>query len=403
MFIKVLTVSEVNGYIKRIIDNDFILKNTNIKGEISNLKIHSSGHMYFTLKDDNGKINVVMFSNKVETLNFIPENGMNIIIKGKISVYIKDGNYVLYADELKLDGLGELHLSFEKLKEKLRVEGLFEASRKKEMPKNPKKIGVITATTGSVIRDIINVSTRRNKGVDILIYPSLVQGIKASENLISGIKYFNTRKDVDVIILARGGGSIEELWAFNDEKLAYEIFKSKKPIVSAVGHETDFTISDFVSDLRAPTPSAAAELVVSNLSEVKKNLTSKIISLNNSYGKFISNKFKINSLLLGKLQNNNPKHRIKNNLTNLNIILNRMKFSFSERLLKEKQYVSYLSKIMESVNPMNILNKGYAMVLDDAGNIVSSKMQADKIDQGIIKFFDGDSYFYIKKKASERK
>ncbi len=262
MHIKTLTVSQLNRYVKNTLDADFILNNASVKGEISNLKIHSSGHIYFSLKDGGSKINCVMFKSYAYKLKFVPENGMDIVVEGNVSVYEKEGSYQLYCKAMKREGIGDLYIAFEELKEKLKKEGLFDDAHKKEIPRFPKKVGVITSPTGAALRDIINVTKRRNKGIELLIYPALVQGIDASKTIIEGIKILNKVEDVDIIILARGGGSIEELWAFNNEELAYEIYSSKKPIITGVGHETDFTIVDFVSDRRAPTPSAAAEIAV---------------------------------------------------------------------------------------------------------------------------------------------
>ncbi len=258
MYIKTLSVSSLNSYVKKMIDADFILNNLNIKGEISNFKMHSSGHLYFSLKDENSKINCIMFKTYANNLNFKPKDGESVIIKGKVSVYEKDGAYQLYCYEMKQEGIGELYLAFQDLKNKLEKQGLFELKHKRPIPRFPKRIGIITSPTGAAVRDIIHVSRRRNKSIELLLYPALVQGENASEDIIRGLDLLNKIENIDVIILARGGGSIEELWAFNNEKLANAIFNSKKPVITGVGHETDFTIADFVSDMRAPTPSAAA-------------------------------------------------------------------------------------------------------------------------------------------------
>ncbi len=274
MHIKVLTVSDINNYIKRNFDNDFILNNASVKGEISNIKFHSSGHIYFSLKDESSKINCIMFRSSAKSLKFVPENGMKIILQGRISVYEKEGVYQFYCDEMKLDGLGELYIAFEKLKTKLEAKGLFDKNHKKDIPKYARKIGIVTSTTGAAVRDIINVTKRRNKCIDLVIYPSLVQGLDAAEDIINGINVLNARDDIEVIILARGGGSIEDLWCFNDERVADAVYNSKKPIITGVGHEIDYTIVDFVSDRRAPTPSAAAEIAVFDLN----NLLEKIVN-----------------------------------------------------------------------------------------------------------------------------
>ena len=288
MFLKVLTVTEVNNYIKKVFDNDFILKNSKIKGELSNVKVHSSGHIYFSLKDEGGKINGIMFSNYAEDLKIIPEEGMQVVISGKISSYPKDGSYTIYAKEMEVEGVGELHKAFEKLKLDLMEEGLFEEKYKKAIPKYPGRIGVITSPTGAAVRDVINVSTRRNEKVDILIYPCLVQGVNAPQTIIQGIETLDAREDIDVILLCRGGGSIEELWAFNDKDLARAIFNCDTPIVSAVGHEVDFTISDFVADLRGATPSQGAEIIVPQLREMEDYLNDCSDKLKSNITSYIS-------------------------------------------------------------------------------------------------------------------
>ena len=279
MNIKTLTVSEVTNYIKRMLDNDFILSNLSVKGEISNLKYHGSGHIYFTLKDNNGKVNCVMFKGNAVLLDFELEEGMEVVIKGRASIYPATGNFQLYCDEIKKEGLGDLFIKFEKLKEKLSKAGYFDEAYKKPLPKYPEKIGIVTSPTGAAISDIINVSNRRSTLVDLVLYPAKVQGIDAYKEVINGINYFNKKKSVDIIIVGRGGGSIEELWNFNEEELAKAIFNSKIPIISAVGHEIDFTISDFVADVRAATPSQGAEIAVplSNDIEAKVYDISRIL------------------------------------------------------------------------------------------------------------------------------
>ena len=265
---KVFNVSQVNKYVKMLIDSDAFLNNINITGEITNFKAHYTGHFYFTLKDENSSIKCVMFKSAAQLVNFKPEDGMKVVISGQINVFERDGVYQIYCRTMKQAGLGELYIAYEKLKKKLQDEGLFDEIYKKKIPFLPDRVGVITSKTGAVIKDIINVSTRRYNDVNLLIYPAAVQGVNVAKTVISGIKTFNKLNNVDVIIIARGGGSFEDLFGFNDENLAREIFNSKIPIASAVGHETDFTICDFVSDLRAPTPSAAAELVYPKKSDI---------------------------------------------------------------------------------------------------------------------------------------
>lgn len=270
----IFSVSQLTRYIKEVFDFDEVLNDVIVKGEVSNFKLHSSGHMYFTLKDNEAKIKCVMFKGYSSRLKFMPEDGMNIIAYGSVTVYERDGQYQLYCSKLEPDGYGSLYLAFEQLKEKLLKEGLFDEKYKKKLPVFPRKIGVVTSSTGAVIRDIINVSSKRFCGISILLYPAKVQGDGAAESIVEGIRYFNTRDDIDVIIIGRGGGSIEELWAFNEEIVARAIFESRIPVISAVGHETDYTIADFVADVRASTPSHAAEIAVPRFDELKFKINS---------------------------------------------------------------------------------------------------------------------------------
>ncbi|SMC17542.1 Exodeoxyribonuclease VII large subunit [Clostridium acidisoli DSM 12555] len=395
MYVKTLTVSELSTYIKKIIDTDFILSNTNVKGEISNFKIHSSGHVYFSLKDDFGKINCIMFKNKFENIKFLPENGMSVVIKGKVSVYQKDGSYQLYCNDIELEGAGKLSAAFENLKKKLEAKGLFDVSAKKVIPKHSRRIGVVTSPTGAAIRDIINVSKRRNNKVNILIYPALVQGPNAPNDIIKGIEYLNTVKDVDVILIARGGGSIEELWSFNDEALAKAIFKSKKPIVTAVGHETDFTMVDYVSDLRAPTPSAGAELLTLDLNEVNFKIDSyrenlkKLVknNINNEKSKLFNYK--------KSLEYNSPVVLITNaykQLDNLNDTLN---VSVRNRLKLEEQKLSKINALLNAHNPLNVLNRGYAIIKDEDNNLITHIGELSTKNNINITLKDGNANFNI--------
>lgn len=283
---KIFSVSNINKYIKMVFDKDPFLSYVAIKGEITNFKAHSSGHLYFTLKDETSTIKCVMFKSAAQNLNIKLQDGVAVIVMGTVSVYDVGGTYQVYVKSITLDGIGELFAKYEELKKKLEAEGLFSPMYKKKIPFMPNRVGVITSPTGAVIRDIINVSTRRFSKVNLLLYPAAVQGDSVATTVISGLRYFNQTNSVDVIIIARGGGSFEDLFGFNDEALAREIFASKIPVVSAVGHETDFTICDFVSDLRAPTPSAAAELVypsemelISKLDTLKLRLKSSVVNI----------------------------------------------------------------------------------------------------------------------------
>ncbi|BDR67355.1 exodeoxyribonuclease 7 large subunit [Clostridium tetani] len=395
MYIKVLSVTDINNYIKNTMDNDFILNNASIRGEISNFKIHSSGHVYFSMKDQWSKINCVMFRSAAKGLKFLPEDGMKIIAKGRISAYVKDGSYQLYCDKLELEGLGELYIAFEKLKNKLEKEGLFKEECKKNLPQYAKKIGVITSETGAAIRDIINVATRRNKNCEILIYPSLVQGTNASSDIIKGIKELNKVKDLDVIILARGGGSIEELWAFNDEELAREIFKSKVPIITGVGHETDFTIVDFVSDKRAPTPSAAAEIAIKDLQE----LNSRLENYKNALNYYVLNnlKEKYNKLdrLKLSMEGNSPERIIINEYNKIDFIINKLNSHIKVEVDKRKEELSRMSILLSSNNPLNILNKGYSVIQDGTGKVINTIKELDKEKKVTINLKDGKKEYQI--------
>ena len=274
MDINPITVEELNKYIKSKFDADETLNNVYVKGEISNFKLHYTGHMYFTLKDEKSLIKCIMFKSFTPHLNFMPKDGMKVCVLGSVSVFDRDGVYQIYCKAMKQDGMGSLFEAYEKMKAKLEAEGLFAQSHKKPIPQFPKTIGVLTSSTGAVIRDIINVSTRRNPNVHIRLLPVPVQGPGASDQIAEAIKRMNTEKLADVIIVGRGGGSLEDLWPFNEENVARAIYDSELPIISAVGHETDFTIADFVADLRAPTPSAAAELAVPSIVDVINTIDS---------------------------------------------------------------------------------------------------------------------------------
>lgn len=388
MKIKILSVFEVNNYLKKIIDNDFILNNLSVKGEISNLKYHSSGHIYFSLKDNTSKINCVMFKSSAIKLSFKLKEGMNVIVSGRVSVYPEAGSLQLYCNDIEEDGIGKLYIEFEKLKEKLSNLGYFDLENKKEIPKIPRRIGIVTSSTGAVFHDIKNVTRRRNDTVSLVLYPAKVQGIGAFKEIISGIKYFNKVNSVDVIILARGGGSIEELWNFNEEELAKEIFKSNIPIISAVGHEVDFTISDFVSDARAATPSQAAEIAVPMKSDILNEIDYVNIRLNN----YIKNRFKAENNKLDSLNRilklNSPMSKIANSYLEINKIQNRMNYIMKKKLEIEKEKLFGLNNLLIANNPVNLLTKGYAIIEDEFG-IISSKDSLSKEKDIYITLKDG--------------
>lgn len=395
MFIKVLTVTALNGYIKKVIDSDFILNNANVKGELSNVKIHTSGHIYFSLKDAFGKINCVMFKSQASKLRITPRDGMNVIIKGKISVYEREGAYQIYCDSMEADGEGQLYLAFQNLKEKLEKQGLFEKAHKKDIPLFPSKIGIITSPTGAAIKDIINVATRRNLKVNILIYPSLVQGVNASEEIAGGIKYFNSLKNVDLIIIARGGGSIEELWAFNEENLAYEIYNSKIPIITGVGHETDFTIADFVSDHRAPTPSAAAEIAVKNLDQLNSEIRALRELLLRSVEFKLTKEFNKVNLLNKTLKVNNPLNYIVNQYIHIDNLKENLSYKLNSKISLEKQKLSKFNALLHAHNPLNVLNKGYAVLQNNENKVISEINNLKNIKEIKITLKDGSAGFKL--------
>jgi exodeoxyribonuclease VII large subunit len=389
MYIKTLSVSALNSYVKKMIDADFILNNLNIKGEISNFKMHSSGHLYFSLKDENSKINCIMFKTYANNLKFKPKDGESVVIKGKVSVYEKDGAYQLYCYEMKQEGIGELYIAFQDLKNKLEKQGLFDLSHKRPIPRFPKRIGIVTSPTGAAVRDIINVSMRRNKSIELLLYPALVQGENASEDIIRGLELLNKAEDIDVIILARGGGSIEELWAFNNENLANAIFNSKKPIITGVGHETDFTIADFVSDMRAPTPSAAAELAVPGLNELKLKLESYKDYFSSSLDSTIRRSSNRIDMLKKTLDMHSPMNYIINQYNYIDNFQNRLTVKLKSKLDIKREELSRLNAVIDAHNPLKVLKKGYAVVEDLHGNIISSKANLKENRQVLITVKDG--------------
>lgn len=396
MKLKTLSVGEVNNYIKKLVENDFILKNLNVKGEISNLKFHSSGHIYFSLKDENSKVNCIMFKNNAVNLDFRLEEGMKVEVKARLGVYHKEGTYQLYCENIKKAGIGELFEEFHKLKKELNEEGIFDEKYKRALPKFPKRIGIITARTGAAVRDIINVIQRRNKALDIILYPAKVQGENAADSIIEGIRYFNNEKSVDVIILGRGGGSIEELWAFNNRELAYEIFNSRIPTVSAVGHEVDFTISDFVSDMRAPTPSAAGELVSPSLQEMINDLLNKKEFLHRAIDRRFLNAKRDVDLLYKGLKGNNPTHIIEKRIKEVNTLEEKLNFLGKRKIDKAKDELIALNSILQTLNPLNTLGRGYSVIMDKEDKVINKVSELKKNDMVKVIMKDGSVNIDIK-------
>jgi exodeoxyribonuclease VII large subunit len=366
-----ITVSELNDYIKNVFDSSRFLSSVTIKGEISNFTYHRSGHLYFSLKDSDAQIKAVMFRSSASKLKFMPESGMKVIAHGAVSVYQRDGVYQLYVSSMQPDGIGALYLAYEQLKEKLMLEGLFSDEYKKLLPKMPERLGVITSPTGAAVRDIINVTGRRFPHAKLYIYPSLVQGEGAEENLVRGVDYFDKSGLVDVIIIGRGGGSIEDLWAFNSEKLARRIFAAKTPVISAVGHETDFTICDFVADMRAPTPSVAAELAVPDVRELYMRLDSCAGRLSSA----LERKVEIADQRLANIYDRVVSDGLDTLFSNLGERLVRSRKSaidlIKHRMEKESLGLLAVAEKLSAFNPLSILQRGYSITTTGDGEIAS--------------------------------
>lgn len=386
---KAISVTDLNYYIKNKIADDEYLNNVLIKGEISNFKHHYTGHMYFTLKDDNSLIKCIMFKSYTTNLKFVPKDGMSVLAFGTVSVFERDGVYQLYCKGMQEDGMGSLYTAYEQLKEKLDKEGLFKEENKKKLPIMPKIIGVLTSNTGSVIKDIINVSTRRNPNVYIRLYPVPVQGEGAGAKIAEAIKIMNDKKLADVLILARGGGSLEDLWPFNEEIVARAIYNSEIPIVSAVGHETDFSISDFVADLRAPTPSAAAEIVVPNIVNIKQNLDTYNIRLKNSLKKKVEiMKMRYEKCMKSRIYTD-PLKIVNDNYLKLDIITKSIINSMNKKMqLSKTEAIKNFSKL-DALSPLKTLSRGYSILEKDT-RIVKDAQKLQKDDIVKIRLSNGN-------------
>lgn len=373
---RILSVSEVNRYIKDLMTNDIILSGLWVKGEISNFKSHYSGHFYFTIKDEKSLLKCVMFRSHASTLQFVPNDGMKVLIRGYISVFERDGQYQLYAEEMQPDGVGALYVAFEQLKAKLQNEGLFDEGRKRRLPLIPGSIGVITSSTGAVIRDIINVLSRRFYNVTIKLYPVQVQGEQAAGQIAAAVRRLNELRNVDVIIIARGGGSLEELWAFNEEIVARSIFASRIPIISAVGHETDFTISDFVADVRAPTPSAAAELVMPERTVVENRLDSLKMRLRNAITKMTS----MERMTLRRFNESTAFKQPYNKIYQDRMLLDVQKRYLEKALTvlntESRNKLSMLAARLDTLSPLNSLARGYSIIRSGKDHTLVKSIQS---------------------------
>ncbi len=383
-----ITVTELNKYIKEKIASDEILNNVLIKGEISNFKLHYTGHMYFTLKDENSLIKCIMFKTYTPHLKFTPKDGMKVMAFGTVSVFERDGVYQLYCKAMQEDGMGSLYTAYEELKAKLEKEGYFDVSHKKKIPFMPKSIGVLTSNTGAVIRDIINVSTRRNPNVYLKLLPVPVQGEGAAEKIAAGIQLMNEKKLADVIILARGGGSLEDLWPFNEEVVAKAIYNSELPVISAVGHETDFTIADFVADLRAPTPSAAAELAVPNIAEVELKLN----TYQNRFRQALKKKTELMRLRYEKCMASRvfkePLQKVNENYMLIDKYVKSIQNSIVTKYKDKKLEAIKLYSKLDALSPLKTLARGYS-ITEKEGKIIHKASELKQGDELTLRFEDG--------------
>ncbi len=393
----VITVSQLNFYIKSLFDADENLSYVFLSGEVSNFTNHyRTGHLYMTLKDANASVKAVMFRSSAVRLKFVPENGMKVIVRGRVSVFERDGQYQVYIDDMQPDGAGALTLAFEQLKAKLQKQGLFDSEIKKPLPEFPQKIGVITSPTGAAIQDIKNVIFRRCPSAEIILYPVLVQGDGASEQIARAIDFFNETDITDVLIVGRGGGSAEDLWAFNEEAVAYAIYRSHIPVISAVGHETDFTISDFVADLRAPTPSAAAELAVPDKAELINRVEYLSSNCRRALFEILSKRKTELEYIVSSPCIKNPLMLIRQKQMYFDSVT--LKIRNSARLIfsEEKIRFAKTAAALDTLSPFKILARGYSVVTDSDGRVVSSSENLNKDDVLNIKFSKGSAECVVK-------
>ena len=384
-----ISVSDANKYVKMLMDNDALLSSISVRGEISNLKYHTSGHLYFTLKDEESEMSAVMFRSSVNAMNFSARNGMKVTAYGRISVYEKSGKCQMYVSALTDNGKGELQIEYERLLKKLTEEGLFEQSRKRKLPRIPTCIGIITSPTGAAVRDMINVTGRRWPGAKILLYPSLVQGADAPESLCTGLECLNALGECDVIIIGRGGGSIEDLWAFNDERVVRAVAASKIPVISAVGHETDFTLCDFAADMRAPTPSAAAEIAVPDRYEFKIRLDDSFARVESAFSHNLLVKKNQLENLKKRLELSSPSARLESEKRTLDLKFRLIERSTLDIFRKEKDRLGIIVGKLEAMNPLAVLTRGYSVTRKPDGTLVSSVKDVTKGDIVDVVFTDG--------------
>lgn len=386
-----LTVTQVNTYIKALLDGSEPLRNIYITGEISNFKhYYSSGHLYFTLKDENSQLKAVMFSSYASRLRFEPENGMKVICRGRISVYEKNGDYQLYAEDMQPDGLGALSLAYEKLKEKLFSEGVCSDEIKKPLPAYPQRIGVVTSNIGAAVQDIKNITARRYPLAELVIVPTVVQGEKAAPDIVRSISLLDSLEDIDVIIVGRGGGSVEDLWAFNTEEVARAVIACKTPVVSAVGHESDFTICDYVADLRAPTPSAAAEIVCPDMNTLFTHIRSLRYTAELYITSYIDSQMQSLSEITEHGVLSDPESLLMPQSERIADLFGRMKSAFTQRAELEFHRFSGLSGKLDALSPLAVMSRGYA-VAKIGGKAVGSAAELSKKDKITVSFYDGEA------------
>ena len=387
-----LTVTQLNEFIKRLIDTTPQLSDVYVKGEISNFKNHySTGHYYFTLKDESGQIRAVMFKSSAVKMKFIPEDGMKVVAHGRISAFVRDGTYQLYCDSMEPDGVGALYIAYEQLKRKLEAEGLFDQQRKRPLPKIPTRVGIITSATGAAIRDMINVCGRRFPAAKLVLFPTLVQGPDAPPQLIAGLDYFNATRTVDVIIIGRGGGSIEDLWAFNDEGVARAVARSTIPVISAVGHETDFTICDFVADRRAPTPSAAAELAVPDTAELKR----KIGNIITREAEVVKAMIRVRRERLDALEKSraltDPMNVINDRRMLSDMLSDRLTRAMDTEIKMKRSALALGTGKLDALNPLAVISRGFSAVYKDDGTLVKGIGDVKAGDRICVKTIGGEA------------
>ena len=397
----VLSVAQLNEYIQRKLDNDGLLNQIAVRGEISNYKLYPSGHHYFTLKDESAALKCVMFKGNAFRLRFRPENGMKVIAMGKVSVYPRDGAYQLYCTAMAMDGVGDLYAAFEQLKEKLAQQGLFDPAHKKPIPKLPGTIGIVTSSAGAAVHDMLRILRKRYPLTKVVLFPVRVQGVEAPEEIAAAIHYANIWKLADVLIVGRGGGSIEDLWAFNDERVARAIYESQIPVISAVGHEPDVTISDFVADLRAATPSNAAELAVPDREAILQTLDSMENAMAASLNRQLKNARQHLNVLSAASALQSPTGYLQQKEKQLELLTNRLASAQNRNIAGIRQrYISQVSKL-DAMSPLKVLMRGYAMATTESGTLLRSIDQVDMGERIDIALSDGKMTATVVEKRSK--